>query len=207
MGVAPKLTEYLTGRAAAMPVRARVTNATNTIVGSNGLAVQAARAALEGLGFTWADIRTVVEGEARARGEEFAARLLEVQAQTAGDGRPRVIIWGGETTVTVGDGKGFGGRNQEAGLAAAIRVSGRRGLSAMFFATDGIDGACPPGHQPNAGAIVTGDSAPAARRAGLDAQAMLDAHDSYRFAEGAGAAMRGGPSGTNVNDVWVGFAY
>jgi hydroxypyruvate reductase len=152
-----------------------------------------------------------VDGEARVLGQAFATSLL--RAREANPGKPVAIVWGGETTVTVGNAsssaKGFGGRNQEGALAAAIGLSGRQAVAGMFYATDGADGIAPPGVRAHAGAIITGESAGGARAAGVDPAKALAAHDSRTFVDAAGAGMASGPggTGTNVNDVWVGLAY
>jgi hydroxypyruvate reductase len=186
-----------------------VENALNMIVGSNTMAVVGARDALEKLGYVVAEARMNVDGEARVLGQAFATALLK--ARESNPGKPVAIVWGGETTVTVGqNSRGFGGRNQEGALAAAIGLSGRQGVAGMFFATDGADGLAPPGARPHAGAIITGESAGNARAAGVDPAKILAAHDSRAFVDAAGAAMPSGPgggTGTNVNDIWVGLGY
>ena len=103
----------------------------------------------------------------------------------------------------------MGGRNQEAALAAAIALEGRPNVAVMCFATDGVDGLTPAVQPPHAGAIITGESASAARAAipAIDPAAALAAHDSFSFAKASGAAIKTGLTGTNVNDIWVGLAY
>lgn len=190
-----------------------VENATNVIVGSNAMAVVAARDALEKQGFSIAEARMHVDGEARMLGEAFAGALLRAKGKGAG-GRPVALVWGGETTVTVGSpsngATGHGGRNQEAALSAAIAMAGHGGVAAMFLATDGVDGVCPPGGRAHSGALVTGESVGIARAAGVDAARALTAHDSHAFVAALGndaAVVPSGPTGTNVNDIWVGLAY
>ena len=197
-----------------------VENATNTIVGSNAMAVVAARDALERQGFSIAEARMHVDGEARVLGEAFAGALLRAKAAAAG--KPIALVWGGETTVTIRPAphiaSGHGGRNQEAALAAAIALAGHPNVAAMFLATDGADGVAPPGLRAHAGAVVTGESVATARAGGIDAPKSLAAHDSHAFVRALGAGNGGagggettvipaGPTGTNVNDIWVGLAY
>jgi glycerate-2-kinase len=83
----------------------------------------------------------------------------------------------------------------------------------MFLATDGIDGITPPGGRSHSGAVINGDSVALARAAGVDPVKALAAHNSHAFVRaidtgGAGerTIVPAGPTGTNVNDIWVGLA-
>lgn len=117
------------------PVWARVEN---RVIGSNRLALDAAVAACDAAGYAVLGRREGVEGEAAAVGRELAAEARRLAAQN--DGRRGAILWGGETTVTVGDAPGLGGRNQELALACAIELDGVAGVTVLSFATDGRDG-------------------------------------------------------------------
>ncbi|MFP6740525.1 MAG: glycerate kinase [Alphaproteobacteria bacterium] len=134
-------------------------------------------------------IGDALEGEAR----DLAANHADLARQAA-DASPRVILSGGETTVTM-TGSGRGGRNSEYLLALAIALDGLRGVHAIACDTDGIDGS-----EDNAGAIITPDTLARANAAGLDAQAYLDNNDAYGFFETLGDLVISGPTLTNVND-------
>ncbi len=128
-----------------------------------------------------------LEGEARHLGQGHAALALR--------SGPGVLLSGGETTVTV-DGKGGrGGRNCEYLLALAIALNGVPGIHAIACDTDGIDGT-----EDAAGAVITPTTLNRAAKAGLDAQMMLDGHDSYSFFAELGDLIITGPTRTNVND-------
>lgn len=64
--------------------------------------------------------------------------------------------------------------------------------------TDGVDG-----NSPAAGAVVDGDTAEEAERAGLNPLEYLDNNDSYTFFRQLHRAIYTGPTGTNVNDVFI----
>lgn len=170
-----------------------------TIVGSNSMAIEAAAGAARQLGF---QVMTCpeVEGDAEWAGRELAR---DIKGATP----PAAVIYGGETRVLNPGRKGKGGRNQEAALAAAIEISGGRGLAIAAFATDGVDGPTDA-----AGAVVTGGTRGCAEEHGLDALAALNRHDSYTFfgaLERAGFPhlIRTGPTGTNANDILIALAY
>jgi glycerate 2-kinase len=134
-------------------------------------------------------IGDALEGEAR----DLAAAHADLARQGTNT-LPRVILSGGETTVTM-TGTGRGGRNSEYLLALAISLDGRPGVHAIACDTDGIDGS-----EDNAGAIITPDTLARATAAGLDARAYLDNNDAYGFFEALGDLVISGPTLTNVND-------
>ena len=129
-----------------------------------------------------------IEGESRVVAEALAAGARE-----AGGG-PRVLLSGGETTVTV-RGRGRGGPNTEFALALAIALQGAPGIHAIACDTDGTDGA-----GDNAGALVGPDTVARARALGLDPESYLADNDSYAFFAALGDLVTTGPTRTNVND-------
>lgn len=171
---------------------------TNTLIGSNRMALEAVRQRAEAQGWRVAAVESEVEGEAREVGARLAAQVRALREADAG---PACMLLGGETTVTVrGDGRG--GRNQELALAAALALDGVEGVVVASFATDGVDGPTEA-----AGAIATGVTASRARVLRLDPAAHLDRNDSNSFFEQTGGLIVLGPTGTNVNDVAVGLVY
>ena len=96
---------------------------------------------------------------------------------------PCVLLGGHELLVTVGQGNGMGGRNQEWALAAARRIAGSPNIVMGSVDSDGNDG---PGHQfggdPSvpvlAGGIVDGETWAQAHQAGFDADAELRRHNT-----------------------------
>ncbi len=174
----------------------RLITARHTIVGNNAAAVGGARRAAQGLGFAVGRVREGVTGPSADAGARLGRDAKEAAA------RPVCLLAGGETTVDVGTETGTGGRNLELALAAAIEIDGAPGIAVASAATDGVDGPTDA-----AGAMADGGTCAAARRAGLDAAAMLRRHDSFGFFERAGGLIRTGPTGTNVNDVWAALVY
>lgn len=127
-----------------------------------------------------------VAGEAREAGRRFYAECRRTNAD--------VVVWGGETTVTlVGD--GIGGRNEELVLGAFGDFAGGLLLS---VGTDGVDGASEA-----AGALLDSHVVEAARARGLDPDAFLGRNDADTFFARTGGRIVTGPTGTNVADVCV----
>lgn len=138
-----------------------------------------------------------ITGEAREVARVFAALAGEIRRHGQPWRAPVALLSGGETTVTVRGG-GRGGRNGEFLLALALALRGVDGVYALAADSDGIDGG-----GDNAGALLAPDSLARAARAGLDARALLDDNDAYRFFASLGDLIITGPTRTNVNDVRI----
>lgn len=178
---------------------------THELVASNRLALEAAARRAAELGLAPVISGAPLAGEASAVGASVAAALLQDCAvreipQPEGGGQGRCLIWGGETTVTLGDTPGRGGRCQELALSAArVLTSAPGGVALLAAGTDGRDGPTDA-----AGAIVDARTWEAAVRAGRDPARDLAAHDAYPALDAAGALLRPGLTGTNVMDVVIG---
>jgi hydroxypyruvate reductase len=171
------------------------------IVGSNLLACEAAAERAREDGFATLVLTTFVEGEAREAARVLAGILREVDASGHPLSRPCCVIAGGETTVTI-RGSGQGGRNQELALAAAFPLRGVADVLLASIGTDGNDGPTDA-----AGAWVSGDTLDRAAALGLDAARALAHNDSYTFFDQLGDLIRTGPTNTNVNDLYLLFAF
>jgi hydroxypyruvate reductase len=139
----------------------------------------------------------MIQGEAREIARLWAA--IGLQAAHGGEpaAAPCCLLGGGEATVTV-TGEGLGGRNMEFALATALAIAGSQRLTIASLATDGSDGPTDA-----VGAIVDGTTVAAAQAAGLDPRAALRASDSYHFFARVGGLVKTGPTGTNVNDLYI----
>lgn len=162
----------------------------NIVIASNRIALEAARAEGEDLGYPAEILTSELTGEAREAGRRLARRAMSMQ-------RPACLISGGETTVTV-TGSGRGGRNLELALAFALEIEGVAGITLLSAGTDGMDGSADA-----AGAVVDGATIAAARARGLDPDAYLARNDSYTFFREAGGLVVTGPTGTNVMDIQI----
>jgi hydroxypyruvate reductase len=170
----------------------------NTIIASNFIALKSAQAQAGFLGFHTRIIHTSLQGEARDVGKQLALQLKE-SLQTMQ--RPFCLLAGGETTVTI-NGNGKGGRNQELALAAVDVLADLENVLLVSIATDGEDGPTDA-----AGAFVTGKTAQRAESLGLYAADYLLKNDAYSYFEKIDHLLKVGPSGTNVNDLVLCFAF
>ncbi len=173
----------------------------NVIVGSNRLAALGAVEEARSRGLNALLLSTFVEGEAREVAQVAAALAKELVYYDRPMPRPVCLVWGGETTVTV-RGQGKGGRNQELALAAALAMQDLSNVLLLALGTDGTDGPTDA-----AGAVATGETVARAAALGLDPLAHLGDNDAYTFFDALGDLIRTGPTGTNVNDLLMLFAF
>jgi glycerate 2-kinase len=175
------------------------------VIATANLALQAAVLAAQQHGLEVVNLGGGIEGESRdvARMQAVLARELSAAQRTHPLGQGRLLLSGGETTVTV-RGQGRGGRNSEFLLALAIALQGQPSvhalegqpsIHALAADTDGIDGV-----EDNAGGFISPNSINRAVAAGLNPQALLDDNDAYAFLASLGDLIVTGPTRTNVND-------
>jgi glycerate 2-kinase len=163
------------------------------VIADNGAAVGAAADKASALGLESMVIWHAVQGEAAELGREFALAVRDVPESID------VVLGGGEATVTVrGDGRG--GRNTEFSLAAALELE-RLGLQDWVIASLGTDGQ--DAMTGLAGAIADAGTPQRARDAGLDPIDALGRNDSLSVFDVSGGKVKTGPTGTNVNDVYI----
>jgi glycerate 2-kinase len=161
------------------------------------MALRAAASTARGLGLTALILGDALEGESRVLGQAMAGIALSVARHGEPLARPAVLLSGGETTVTLGEGPhGRGGRNMEFVLALALALNGEPNIWAVAGDSDGIDGI-----EAAAGAIVTPDTLARARRAQCNPANMLRNHDSFHLFKELSDLVITGPTLTNVNDI------
>ena len=166
-------------------------NVFNKIVASNEDSCAAAVEKAKEFGFYTEVISSKLIGEARVAARQIVSELnMRRHLQP-----PFLLVWGGETTVTV-TGNGKGGRNQELALSAAIEMEGMENTSLITLATDGEDGPTDA-----AGAIVSGNTFTRACKNGLNPKEFFNNNDAYSFFNQLDGLIRIGPTGTNVNDL------
>ncbi len=158
------------------------------VVGSNRLGLKASEREARRRGLRAKVRRARFSGEAREQGARYARAALRLSPG-------QVLLAGGETTVTIRDGHGRGGRNLEFALAAARELDSSAGVAILAAGSDGVDGSSRA-----AGAYADATTLPRARRLDLDPAGALARHDTESFFEKLGDLIVTGPTGTNVCD-------
>ena len=161
----------------------------NRIIATAHTSLKAACKIFEQQGIQAIVLSDRISGDARAVAQHHAALVHACQTRD-----PLALISGGETTVTLPLQPGRGGRNTAYLLALTLAMKDTPAW-AIACDTDGIDGS-----EDNAGALISPDTMDRAQRQGLNASALLAAHDSYGFFSALGDLVHTGPTRTNVND-------
>ena len=160
----------------------------NILIASNTLALAAMAQA--------APISTQIVNAALIGDVEAAASQIIAAAQDWDQKTTTVILFGGETTVTL-RGTGLGGRNQE--LALLIAQKANLLPPNFVFLSGGTDGR--DGPTDAAGGMVDAQSWQRIIQGGGDPVALLANNDSNRALALAGDLIITGATGTNVADV------
>ncbi len=185
-----------------------------TLVASNRLALEAALTRAAALGLDARLMDAALAGEAAEVGRRLATRLRAYDAtnvpaaQGAGVNNHAVLVWGGETTVTLSPDAGLGGRSQELALAAAEVLAHPAGgdppgpgrVTLLAAGTDGRDGPTDA-----AGGFADASVWRGIHAAGRDPARDLATHHSHDALAAAGALFRTGMTGTNVMDLVLGL--
>jgi len=175
-------------------------NVASCVIGSNRLSLDAAAKAAAERGYRVLDLGSFVEGETRQVATALAGIVRSIRRDRQPLAPPACLLLGGETTVTLGDGSGKGGRNQEFVLAMLAKLGppGMQGVTVLSGGTDGEDGPTDA-----AGAIGDADTFTRAAALGLSVEDHLHRHDAYPFFDATGDLLRTGLTGTNVMDVRI----
>ncbi len=187
-----------TAEEAPLPDDPKLTHNEVHVVASAARSLEAAADVARAAGVAAVILSDAIEGEAREVARMHGAMAREVASRGRPFAPPVVMLSGGETTVTIRDKAGRGGRNTEFLLSFALAVEGCAGISALAADTDGIDGS-----EDNAGAFADGETAARMRAAGHDPAMTLAAHDAWSAFDAIDQLFVTGPTGTNVNDLRV----
>ena len=176
------------------------------VIASNKLSLEAAAGAAALQNLPTHILSDAIEGEAEEIAKMHAAIAREIARAGRPFAKPALLLSGGETTVTVRNPEGRGGRNTAFLLSFALGIegalaiegvahSGCKGITVLAADTDGIDGT-----EQNAGAFADGTTVARLRQKNLDPRALLRQNNAYAAFEALDDLFIPGPTGTNVND-------
>ncbi|MBV7395810.1 glycerate kinase type-2 family protein [Mameliella sediminis] len=169
--------------------------ASNQLIGGNRESVEAAAEALRPAYAT-----QIIDDPLIGNVNEAACTIFRALREARSGGRPRAILWGGETTVQV-RGNGMGGRNQELALRVAALADADPVAAPWVFLSGGTDGR--DGPTDAAGASVDQGSLERIRAKGQAPTTLLDRNDSNAALRLSGDLLITGATGTNVADVQI----
>ncbi len=174
-----------------------LSNVEMEITGSVTHLCQDAAKAAESLGYTPLILTNLLDCEAKEAGKFLASIAKTIQKDKLPLKPPCAVICGGETIVHI-TGKGKGGRNQELALSAAENISGMENVVIAAAGSDGTDGPTDA-----AGGIVDGNTKHLLDEKGISIPSILAENNSNFALEQADALIITGPTGTNVNDLYL----
>jgi hydroxypyruvate reductase/glycerate 2-kinase len=175
-------------------------NVHNLVIGNNARSLRAAQRRAEELGYRVLNLGSFIEGETCHVATALAGVVRSIRADDQPFTPPVCVLSGGETTVTLGEDHGLGGRNQEFVLAA-LAYLGAEGLRDVVVLSGGTDGEDGPSDA--AGVIADNQTLQRADALGLSPITFLTRHDAYHFFEATGDLLKTGLTETNVMDVRV----
>ncbi|MGZ8380066.1 MAG: glycerate kinase type-2 family protein [Nitrospira sp.] len=179
------------------PGSRRLRSVQHHIIGNNRIMLKAVARAAQQANLHTKFVSHSITGDARVAAKQLTDLA---KAITEGHGllkRPCCVVAGGETTVTV-TGRGRGGRAQEFAASAAFEIAGLPNTWVVALGSDGTDGPTDA-----AGAIVAGGTVARAKKLGIDLRSSLDRHNTYPALKALGCHIHTGPTGTNVNDLYL----
>ncbi|MGE3977832.1 MAG: glycerate kinase [Nitrospira sp.] len=179
------------------PGSRRLRSVQHHIIGNNRMMLEAVAHAAQQAGLHTKFVSHPIMGEARAAAKQLTDLAKAITEGPGSLKRPCCVVAGGETTVTV-TGRGKGGRAQEFATSAAFEIAGLPNTWVMALGTDGTDGPTDA-----AGAIVSGSTVVRAKKLAIDLRSSLNKHNTYPALKALGCHIHTGPTGTNVNDLYL----
>lgn len=163
-------------------------NVSNFLAVNNTTALRAMEEAGRELGFVPKIVTAMLRGEAREVGRAIAHELHAVRSGS-------LFLYGGETTVTIANPKGVGGRNQELVIGALHDIE--NGEIVVGVASDGRD------NTGFGGALCDIITKQVALEKNLKPEIFLNENRSYDFFEAEGDYLMMGDTGSNVSDLII----
>lgn len=159
-----------------------------TLFLTSGAALTAMEKVASTRGYHTEVVETAYAGEAQTLAHAIVERLHTALPNT-------VHLYAGEATVSIGNARGKGGRNQELALAALAHL--RDNELILPIASDGYD------NTDHAGAIADTTTRSHALEKGVSSDEALASHASYDFFTTTGDALITGAIESNVSDIII----
>lgn len=168
-------------------------NVENIIVGSVSLLCEKADELLSKMGYH----TTIIAKDNTSDVKEVAKILTDLAINNQSSDKSLAFIIGGEITVKV-KGNGLGGRNQELALSCAKQISGLKDTCVFAFGSDGTDGPTDA-----AGGYVDDKTISLLNELKINIDDYLNNNDAYNCLKQTNGLIMTGPTGTNVNDIYI----
>jgi glycerate 2-kinase len=168
-------------------------NCTNHVIGNNSMALEAMADKAGELGIKPCIVTSEMSGDTSQYAYAMADRVKGGLYKGFG-----ALLIGGETTPTLPEHAGKGGRNQHYAAVSMLAMQGY--ASPWLVVSAGTDGS---DYLPDvAGAMVDNRSLDVAKASGMDVEGYIQRFDSNTLFTRMGRSLiKTGPTGTNVSDV------
>lgn len=150
------------------------------------------------LGYRPYILSSTLEGEAKDLGIFLAGIANEILTYKTPFEAPCALISGGETTVTIKNGKGKGGPNQETAIGFALKIKEGEPVCFVSADTDGTDGP-----SKIAGGLVDSETKQLADKLKIDLNYALNKNNSSVALKALKSDIRTGHTGTNVMNLRI----
>jgi glycerate 2-kinase len=175
-------------------------NVRNIILGNNQRGLQAATEEATKRDYCVLNLGSFIEGETNQVAIAIAGLVQSIRHDRLPISAKCCLLIGGETTVTLNEKPGKGGRNQEFVLSMMnkLGLEGMKNVTILSGGTDGEDGPTDA-----AGAIADSSSWDLITQKNLNIESYLRQHDAYSLFDQIDGLIRTGLTQTNVMDVRV----
>lgn len=171
----------------------QLNNTENIMVGSIDILCEKTKELLTNRGYDTTIIKTDETGDVN----DISKYLGELAISKQNSDKSLAYIIGGEAVVKV-KGNGLGGRNQELALRCSKYLDGLKDTCVFCFGSDGTDGPTDA-----AGGFVDDETICEIKKQNIDIDEYLDNNDAYNCLKQINNLIITGPTGTNVNDIYV----
>lgn len=171
----------------------KLDNVENVIVGSVGLLCDKAYELLSKMGYE----TTIIQKDNTSEAKDVSKMLCDLAIKNQDTDKSLAFIVGGETTVVV-KGNGLGGRNQELALNSAKAIADLKDTCIFALGSDGTDGPTDA-----AGGYVDNKTIRLLNELKVNIDDYISNNDAYNCLKQTNGLIITGPTGTNVNDIYV----
>ena len=170
-----------------------IDNAAHIVSGSVTMLCKSAKESATELGYK----AVIVDDGVKCSAAELGEKIKQLAEENKDTSEPLAFIFGGEITLKV-KGGGKGGRNQELALISACNIKDIKNAAVFCIGSDGTDGPTDA-----AGGYADAYTYEKIAKKGKTPEEYLNNNDSYNALSLSDGLIFTGPTGTNVNDLYV----
>ena len=171
-------------------------NVYNFLIYDNVQLLEEIKQFLNSKGYSSKIVTTYMTGESREFGKFVSSIIKEIKRFNRPFSKPLILLFGGETYVTVTSETGKGGPNQEIILSMIHELKGYHDVFGLAMDTDGTDG-------PTDAAGAFFDDNILEKSKNYDLLKYLETNSSYNILDKIGCLIKTGPTYSNLNSLVI----